>query len=91
MLTSEFYSVYIHHKYELIYGAKMKLQNGILKTISDKTGISVQELSDYAATRKRPGRKRLELLIEASGVQASVWLFSDSEQIKSDLAANNAQ
>lgn len=67
-----------------------KLPNNILSRLSEKTGISVTKLSDYAATRTRPSRKRFPKLEKASGVDAVVWLFGTSDEIKSALIGDEA-
>lgn len=66
-----------------------RLPSGVLTKVQEKTGISIQKLSDYAATRERPGRERSLLLEQATGIPASVWLFSSSAEIKAALAEMN--
>ena len=69
----------------------MRLSKGILQKLHEHTEISVSALSDYAATRKRPGRKRaldLENACRQIGrdVPAVVWLYESSREIKSRLS-----
>jgi transcriptional regulator with XRE-family HTH domain len=68
----------------------MRLPHGFLKKITEITGFSKSYLSDLAAGRKRPGRKRSLLLEEACtamslNVPAELWLFGTSFEIKSAL------
>lgn len=72
----------------------MKLPRGTLKKLESKTGISPQRLSDYAAARIRPGRKRaldLENACRQIGrdVPAVVWLYESSREIKSRLSGRS--
>jgi hypothetical protein len=72
----------------------MRLSKGVLQNLHEQTKISVPALSDYAATRKRPGRKRaldLEKACKDLGydVPAIVWLYDSSEEIKSRLSNGN--
>ena len=65
----------------------MRLPNGLLKKLSEKTGmkISVQRLSDHAAGRIRPSRKRAIFLEKCSGVSRVTWIFGSPEEIKAAL------
>lgn len=66
----------------------MRVKKGTLKKIAKKTGISVQQLSDLVATRRRPSPKRALLLEEATAgkVAAVVWLYGGPSEIKNALA-----
>ncbi len=63
----------------------MKLPDGALKSIEAQTKISVQELSDYAATRKRPRLKRAFILEAATGIRAAIWMTDTAEVIKHSI------
>jgi hypothetical protein len=67
----------------------LRLPYGLLKNIKKQTGIKTQELSDYAGTRKRPGRLRAKVLEDVTGVTACIWLFGSSEEIKRELIRMN--
>lgn len=64
----------------------MKIPNGCLKHLNKITAISVQELSDYAATRKRPKPDRCEYLEQITGIKKSIWMWGSSEQLKMALS-----
>jgi hypothetical protein len=69
----------------------MRLSHGILKSLSEKTGISIQCLSDLVATRRRPSRKRALLLEKVCkdlglDVSAILWLYGAQENIKRALS-----
>jgi hypothetical protein len=59
-----------------------KLPNGTLAKLSKETGISVYILSDYIATRRRPGRKKSLVLEKASGISAMMWLFGTKSELR---------
>ena len=63
-----------------------KIPNGCLKQINKITNISVQELSDYAATRKRPRPERCEYLEKITGIPKSIWMWGQPEQLKMALS-----
>ena len=68
----------------------MKLKNGTLIKLSKITKLSVQALSDYAGTNKRPTRNRAVLLEKAArkmgvGIPAVMWLYGSGEEIKNKL------
>jgi len=68
----------------------MRLPYGVLTALGDITGISPNLLSDYAATRIRPGSKRALILENACkkiglDVSLRLWLFGTGEEIKAAL------
>ncbi len=63
----------------------MRLQHGTLKSLSEKTGLPVTKLSDYAAARARPGRSRALFLEGKTGIDAAKWVFGSADEIKSAL------
>lgn len=73
----------------------MRLPYGVLTALGDITGISPNILSDYAATRIRPGSKRalmLESACKEIGLDVSLrlWLFGNSEELKNALTNNGS-
>ncbi len=69
----------------------MRLPYGVLKSLAKETGFTVRYLSDLAAIRKRPGRKRAPLLEDACkklglNVPAMLWLYGTTEEIKRALS-----
>jgi len=68
-----------------------RLPYGFWTGISSDTGISVQELSDYASTRKRPGRERAMVLERATGIDAKVWLYGTAQEINGALHQTRAK
>jgi hypothetical protein len=72
----------------------MRLPHGILSELGEITGISPNILSDYAATRIRPGSKRaliLESACKEIGLDVSFrqWLVGTSDEIKAALTNNH--
>jgi hypothetical protein len=63
----------------------MRINHGVLKELSTKTGKSLSLISDIAATRKRPGRNMAETLAKASGVNEIIWLYGTADEIKQAL------
>ena len=63
----------------------MRINNGVLKKLSQDMNLSLSYLSDVAATRKRPGRIMSKRLEKYSGIEATVWLFGSADQIKAAL------
>lgn len=64
----------------------MRLPRGCLKSIHAITGILVQELSDYAAARKRPRPDRCKVLERVTGISVSEWLFGSPDDLRSALS-----
>jgi hypothetical protein len=63
----------------------MRLPKGCLAAFRQKTNISVQELCDYAAVRKRPRPVRSKHLESTTGISSAIWLFGSAEEIKKAL------
>ena len=68
----------------------MRLKNGTLIKLSEKTKLPIQVLSDYAGTSKRPGRIRAILLEKSAkkigvNIPAVMWLYGTEKQIKAEL------
>ena len=60
----------------------MRLPKGKLKELSEKTNIRSTKISAYVCTHNRPGRKRAKYLEKILGVDAVLWLYGTSDQIK---------
>lgn len=67
-----------------------RLPSGTLKPLCNIANISIQYLSDIAATRKRPGRKtalKLEAAARELGknIPASMWLFGSKTDLRTAI------
>lgn len=73
----------------------MRLPYGILTRLGEITDISPNILSDYAATRIRPGSKRalkLESACKEIGLDVSLrlWLFGTPDELKTALMTGSS-
>lgn len=74
----------------------MRLPYGVLKKLSEETGLKTNYLSNLVATRDRPGRQRAIELEEACkrlgwDVPKELWMFGTSEQIKAAICESVAK
>jgi len=72
----------------------MRLPHGILPALSRVTFLPINQLSDYASGRTRPGSKRaleLEAACKKIGLDVSIrlWLFGTGDEIKAALSRNH--
>jgi len=72
----------------------MRLPHGILPALSRVTLLPINQLSDYASGRVRPGSKRaleLEAACKKLGLDVSIrlWLFGTGDEIKAALSRHH--